>query len=364
MAQQIRLETLDTLRGMAAIGVLLFHLSIIGAPQLAPRGYLAVDFFFMLSGFVISLAYEGKLTRVGLARFALIRVVRMLPLSLFGLILGTSYFLLRFVTQKDTYYSLPDIAIGTAFNALLLPKPWISAAPTDTIFPTNTPLWSLSLELFINLVWALALPWLKTRFLVVFTAAAAGVLMLLVLFHGVADLGATWPTYTGGLLRASFGFGVGALIWRLHSASARTIGSPLARWIAMAALVIILMVPGRAPVFDIVAIMLVFPVILHMSARMGHQRDDPLGIFLGRISFALYTAHVPVLMFMVGIAKAAGLTAMPVALALIAIPLCSAVATVLAKYYDEPMRRMLTKRYVECFDRQRPGAAVRTHRGS
>lgn len=86
---------LDALRGFVAIGVLCFHLSIVGAPQLAPHGYLAVDFFFMLSGFVPSHSYAMRLQsrRLTVAKFLQIRMKRLLPLSFVGALVGNRVFL-------------------------------------------------------------------------------------------------------------------------------------------------------------------------------------------------------------------------------------------------------------------------------
>lgn len=344
MAQETRYELMDGLRGLAAIGVLFFHLSIVGATQLVPRGYLAVDFFFILSGFVLSLSYERKLTAIRLRAFARIRAIRMFPLSIFGLLLGTVYFLFRFLLLPDSQYSLPDIAAGTAFNILLLPKPWISAAPTDTIFPANTPLWSLSLELAVNLLWVLVLPRLRTVVLVVVLIPTAAILAIVIVNSGHADLGAIWPTYCGGLLRAVFGFFMGVLLWRLHTTSARSIVSPLAPWLACGALAFILAVPGQMPIFDIVAITLAFPMILYASISMQHRIDGRLLRFLGDISYPLYATHVPVLMWVVGIAKALKLENMASLLAFAAVPLCIVFAALLTKFYDEPIRRTLSGR--------------------
>ncbi|MDN3566834.1 acyltransferase family protein [Paeniroseomonas aquatica] len=156
MIVHARYEILDGLRGVAAVGVMLFHLSIIGLP-LAQHGYLAVDFFFILSGFVMAHAYEAKLTTMRFTAFLQLRLIRVLPLSIFGLLFGSLYFVLRNASQNSSMYSFGDILSGTLFNALLLPKPWMTPAPTDTIFPSNTPLWSLSLEMLVNIFWARSL---------------------------------------------------------------------------------------------------------------------------------------------------------------------------------------------------------------
>ena len=121
---------------------MLMHLTFLGL-SVAPNGYLAVDFFFVLSGYVMSHAYAQRLESMSFSRFVQLRLIRLLPLSLMGLLIGTSYFLARACFLPDSLYTVPDILGGAAFNAFLIPKPWISAPPTDTIFTTDPPLWSL-----------------------------------------------------------------------------------------------------------------------------------------------------------------------------------------------------------------------------
>lgn len=158
-----RYETLDGLRGIAAIGVMIFHFSIIGVGDLLPHGFLAVDLFFILSGFALSCAYEKSASTMSVVQFAKKRLIRVLPLSVLGLTIGTLYFFVRNLSQQKSLYTAPDILYSYLLNLFLVPKPWITAAPTDTVFPTNTPLWSLSLEMMVNMVWAAGLIRFSTK---------------------------------------------------------------------------------------------------------------------------------------------------------------------------------------------------------
>ncbi|MFX7620634.1 acyltransferase family protein, partial [Acinetobacter baumannii] len=79
MTPQFRYEALDGMRGIAAIGVLIFHLSILGI-RVGDHGYLAVDFFFILSGFVLSHAYTDRLTTIQFGSFLRQRIIRIIPL--------------------------------------------------------------------------------------------------------------------------------------------------------------------------------------------------------------------------------------------------------------------------------------------
>lgn len=90
-------ELLDGMRGIAAIAVVLFHFMEIAQPDyrnnFIPRSYLAVDFFFCLSGFVIAYAYDSKLASIGRKRFFALRLIRLHPLVVIGSLIGILAFI-------------------------------------------------------------------------------------------------------------------------------------------------------------------------------------------------------------------------------------------------------------------------------
>lgn len=338
MGIENRYEILDGLRGIAAIGVMLFHLSILGL-HLATHGYLAVDFFFVLSGFVMAHAYGNRLPEIGIWAFIRLRFIRIMPLSLFGLLLGSAYFLLRYTTQSQSLYSLGDIVSATFLNLFLLPKPWMSAAPTDTIFPSNTPLWSLSLEMMINIVWAIFLlrtgP-LRLAGLIVLSAIA---LVFFTLYHGNADLGATWPTYLGGVSRVVFGFIAGLVVWRYRLKPRQ---SALYALFAALALASVFFVPDFGPWFDIAAIIFAFPLIVWLATSTTYGPERRLFRLVGEISYPLYVVHVPIFMFVAGLAKLAKYDTHTEMLAGVAVTASILAAIGLDRLYDRPVRRALS----------------------
>jgi len=336
-----RYETLDGLRGVAAFGVMVFHFSILGIHGLLPRGFLAVDLFFVLSGFALSCAYEKTAHTLPVAQFAKKRLIRLIPLSVFGLTLGTLYFLARVWVQPGSLYTPQDVSLSYLFNLFLLPKPWVTAAPTDTVFPANTPLWSLSLEMIVNLVWAAALIRWSTRRLWATTAVAGALLAAVIMAQGTADLGATWPTYVGGVLRASFGFCAGILIWRHHP---KTSPSRIVPPVGIAVLLATFAFPGGGAVFETLAIVVIMPSLIYLTVRADCRKPRLTSRRLGQLSYSLYTIHVPFLMIVVGALKQGHIDnpSMPIVL------LCG-VAIVLAafaldKYYDAPVRSYVLTR--------------------
>lgn len=336
--QQNRYECLDLLRGISAFGVMTFHLSILGVSA-ARHGYLAVDLFFILSGFVLAHAYSDRLSSIGFGAFVKLRLIRIMPLSIFGLLLGTAYFVLRNITQPQSLYSLVDIASGTVFNIFLLPKPWTSVALTDTTFPTNTPLWSLSLELITNFVWAYGLFRAKTAVLAVITVFSAALLLFFILQHGNADIGATWGTYLGGVSRVTFGFFAGVLIWRFR---------PTQNWpawtalFAASALIGVMLIDNSGPIFDFFVVIFVFPVIVTMASATNVGNGNYLLRVIGDISYPLYVVHVPIFMTVAGLSKLLQIGDQTY-LAAVSVFLTVVVAVAVDRIYDRPLRRAMNR---------------------
>lgn len=333
---QFRYETLDGMRGVAALGVLIFHLSILGV-HVADHGYLAVDFFFILSGFVLSHAYADRHPRMNFSLFLRQRLVRIMPLSVLGLLLGSSYFLLRHFSQSSSLYSLEDIVMATVLNVALIPKPWMTSAPTDTIFPSNTPLWSLSLEMFVNIFWFGLLYRARISTLIILVAVSALFLSSFVLYYKTADLGATWPTYCGGIARVMFGFFMGALIWHYKP---KPVKSKAYVFISAFALIVILMFPACGTLFDLFAILFAFPVIVLMASSSNFGPETYFLRLIGNISYPLYLIHVPVFHYAVGIAKAFDIKN-SLSFAMTSIFSCIILAFILDLKYDRPLRKYL-----------------------
>lgn len=118
--QRHRFVFLDALRGLAAVMVVFYHRRELLPNGLAEHGYLAVDFFFMLSGFVIAYAYEDKL-RTGMSRTSFIvrRLQRLMPLVILGACLGLFVEVLKALTKHSTE-RLIDAVIAFPFAALSL----------------------------------------------------------------------------------------------------------------------------------------------------------------------------------------------------------------------------------------------------
>jgi peptidoglycan/LPS O-acetylase OafA/YrhL len=288
-----RIPGLDALRGLAALLVLAFHARGLALPsEVLGHGYLAVDLFFVISGFVLARAYDAGLAAGKGADFMRKRVKRLYPMALLGLLLGAAIWL---ASGKDTASTLLLTVLGLLF---------VPFTGGRDVFPLNGPQWSLMWELVANLAYALVAPWLTTRRLVLLVMAGGVAHAALVMTQGTGSLGPYGHTWWTGAPRVVFGFFAGVLLARL--AAEGRLKVPAAPIVAILAVVVLVLSPpvpeaGRA-VFDLVAALVVFPLLVASAARAEVGRSRPVLDGLAGISYALYALHIPIVL---GLAEAA-----------------------------------------------------------
>ena len=207
-----RFHVLDAMRGVCAISVIFFHSN----KDLLPVAHAAVDFFFLLSGFVLAKRHGAELTAgVGRRQFAIRRLTRLYPLYFIGSLMGVIP--LYFLTAMG--------AVGFGFKGYLLSLlffPFFIPLPTTSwlgTFPLNPPAWSLFSELIANGAF-LALGWRVRRLLVILIVSAPLLLLAISRFNGeqfFADPFA-YNGFFGSFPRAFFSFFLGVLLWRVWPA--------------------------------------------------------------------------------------------------------------------------------------------------
>ncbi|GAC1043049.1 acyltransferase [Rhizobium sp. No.120] len=278
------------MRGLAAFAVVVYHLD----RPYAPSAYIAVDFFFVLSGFVIARAYGEKLASGMTVRaFMKARYARLYPLFLIGSVYGLVQLLLHW---QASGVGRSDLAASILTTIFMLPSPSFltrSAGDILALYPLNGPAWSLFWELLANLVFVLILFRLKTRSLILIAAASLALLIGSVLFHKSLDLGWEWHSVDGGFARVFFSFTLGMIIYRLRSNTALgwTMNS-YAALLPIATILILLFLPSYSLKSALVFCILISPLIvlagtmLELPARL--QRP---GIFLGYLSYPIYMCH-------------------------------------------------------------------------
>lgn len=365
-------ELLDGLRGVAALLVLWYHVHegfafAQGAPvvETLNHGYLAVDFFFMLSGFVIGYAYDnrwGKNLTTG--SFFKRRLIRLHPMVVLGAVFGAVCFFLQGGVQWDG----TSVATSAVMICLLCALFFIPVLPggdyevrgNGEAFPLNGPAWSLFFEYIGNLLYALFIRRLPTKLLTLLVVLLG---MGLTAFawldmSGYGNIGVGWTMggagFGSGLLRMLFPFSMGILLSRCFK-PARIRG---AFWKCSAILLLLFSVPYIESkgsiclngVYESFCIVVVFPLLVWAGASgsVTGRWSSRACKFLGDISFPLYITHYPAMyLFYAWLIKHQLFTLADTWL--MAISVCAwnvLFAYACLKLYDEPVRKWLAKKFL------------------
>jgi peptidoglycan/LPS O-acetylase OafA/YrhL len=285
--------SLDGIRGVAAIAVVFRHVTDRTLALWLPGSYLAVDLFFVLSGFVLAHSYLMRLrSNMGALRFMRLRLIRLYPLYLLGTLMAIP-FVYRALQHDNAPGIFTTLAECAAFAALFLPllgNNTLGSSP----FPLNHPAWSLFFELLINFAFALLAKRLTTRVLWIILAFGLAVLAVTSLyFHGL-DVGWQSATLAGGLSRVIFSFfaGVGVYhAWRSGILHWIKLPMPVAAFLLVC---VFALEPshGRA-LYDFVIASVLFPALVLGLAR--HEPGPalaPICSALGHASYGIYVLQV------------------------------------------------------------------------
>jgi peptidoglycan/LPS O-acetylase OafA/YrhL len=329
-----RYVTLDGMRGLAAIAVALFHFDI----YLVPHGYLAVDFFFVLSGFVLYRSYLPRLREgLGIGRFMLQRLARLYPLFMLGLMLGVALALQQIAVGDDKAMSGSALATTILFNGAMLPS------PVDLpLYPLNVPSWSLFFEIVASFA-LVALLFRLPRFALAGICLLAAVgLVPIMLDHGSGNIGALWHEYDIALMRTAYSFTFGAIIASLPEGHLRK-----ANWLGVACIAAIgILLAAPVPSawtarYDLLVILVLSPALVFLGTRCEPVSiAAPIAAFAGEVSYALYAVHWSFIEPMRAAVAQLGLSPVPAAALFLAVMLTAAAAAV--RWYDLPLRRRLT----------------------
>lgn len=289
-------EILDGLRGLAAVVVVIFHFMEIVITDFSnnfiSHGYLAVDFFFCLSGFVIAYAYDSRIAGIGLKTFIKLRLIRLQPLVIIGSVLGLLTFLFDPYTNLYAVYGFKETALIFLTSSFLIPYP-VVAERFFNLFNLNAPSWSLFWEYVANLIYATIL--FKA------TKKALGPLVLLatvVLFYvgwNSGNLVGGWSgsTFFDGLARISFSFLMGMFIFRANWIIKNKLGL-----LGMSALLLLaFLTPYNDQwnwLIDPLLVAFYFPLIVSLGAGASLAgKHHHINKFSGDISYPLYMTHYP-----------------------------------------------------------------------
>jgi peptidoglycan/LPS O-acetylase OafA/YrhL len=342
-----KFEDLDALRGIAAIAVMLYHFTpFLSSSTVFPTAYLAVDLFFLLSGFVLCHAYDQRLQAgMRFREFVGARLVRLYPLYIAGTLLGLVYVLGRARLQHDGQVPGADLATSLGLSVLFLPN-LSERNALGGLYPFDLAAWSLFFELAINLAYGVTCGWLTQRRLIAVVAFGAVALVAAILAFHTIDVGMTRRTLMGGTARVLFSFSAGVLLYRVRGRIGAGLPAvpPALLWVVLAgSLVAAPPWPWRA-LYELGCAMLLFPTLILLAAQTERERPFWLASLLGRLSYPVYILHTPLVLLLAGAWKAIErqdpIGAAPTPGILFAIFVLAA-SYVAARVYDEPMRTRL-----------------------
>lgn len=361
---KLHYELLDWLRGVAALMVLWYHFfeGFAATPpaQIVNHGYLCVDFFFILSEFVIGYAYDRRWSNgLTTGEFMRRRLIRLHPMVLVGVVLGVGAFLLQgSVTWNGTRVSIVRVLAAAVLNLFMLPAlpdSGVEVRGNGEMFPLNGPNWSLFFEYVGSVLYAVIIRRLSTRWL----ASLVGALGVAVAWYalsnqsGYGHMGVGWSLagtqLLGGFLRMSFSFSIGLLLSRVFKPIT---GVRNAFWVCSVGIVLLVGMPfvgqedslWQNALYDAVCILLFFPGLVWLGASGNIKRGGRVCRFLGDISYPLYAVHYPSLYLFFAWIWGEGLALSDVWW--MCIPIFAGnilLAYVVLKCYDEPVRRWLSR---------------------
>ena len=366
---------LDGLRGVAALLVVIYHIfegfafaettngEGSGLISTLNHGHIAVDFFFILSGFVISYAYDDRWQKMTLGGFFKRRLIRLHPMLVMGAVIGTITFLIAGREQWDgTVTPIGGVALALLLTSLMipaLPGSMHEVRGNGEMFPLNGPQWSLFFEYIGNIIYALIIRRLSTRLLAVLVALLAALHTWIFVWDlsGYDSVGIGWTIDTinfwGGLVRMLFPFTVGMLLARTFKP--RKI--KYAFWICAAILLATFSVPYIASegalsmnsLYEVVCIAFVFPIIVWLGACGSTEGSTGrISGLLGDLSYPLYIVHYPVMYLFYAwlIDKHFYSFEDTLLMPTIVVAVSIALAYACLKLYDEPVRKWLAHKFM------------------
>lgn len=358
-------EILDGLRGVAAITVVIFHCFepySLGdhTKQIINHGYLAVDFFFVLSGFVVAYAYDDRWGRMTEWEFYKRRLIRLQPMVIAGSVIGAALFYLQSSPEFHLIAATPvwKVLLYMVIGATLIPVlPSMDIRGWDEMHPLNGPAWSLFFEYIANILYAAGVRKLSNRALAVLVFLAGVFLTHMAMTSKTGDVIGGWavdPTELHvGFARLLYPFFAGVLLMRLG----KRIRIPRAFGACSLLLLAVLVMPrvgGSAHLwangmYDAFSILFLFPIVVAMGAggQVTGRIETKLCRFLGEISYPIYITHYPLIyIYTAWTARRHYPAAAGFGWGALLLVAAVAVAYACLKLYDEPVRAWLGARYL------------------
>ena len=302
-----RFETLDSWRGICALLVAMMHFPVsgmFGESLVVRNAFLFVDYFFVLSGFVIAHGYSDRVREgVDLARFLVVRFGRIYPLHIAVLGLFVAFEALRWGVPLLRGDGAAPFTDGNSVTELLTSMALLNGLGIETQLTWNGPSWSISAEMWTYVLFGLALLALGRRlWIVLVPAIVAGPVILYLYSPHLMD-----ATYDYGFVRCIYGFSLGALLHRLTISDllrrrAAAVAAPgmsrlgwtIAEIAAVVAIMAFVAVLARGPWGLAAPVLFAAALWLFANERglVSAALKRPAFLWLGALSYGIYMVHI------------------------------------------------------------------------
>ncbi|UII20737.1 acyltransferase family protein [Fulvivirga ligni] len=357
---------LDALRGVAAIVVVLFHVLEWYAngdhvEQIINHGYLAVDFFFMLSGYVMAHAYDDRWSKMTLKDFFKRRIIRLHPMIIVAMTIGA---LCYYFSESGVFPKVADTSVWEMLLIMVIGYTLIPVPPSmdirgwNEMHPLNGPAWSLFFEYVANILHALILRRLSKLGLGILVGIAGAALIHLAVTSPNGDIIGGWSLDAEqlriGFTRLLFPYMAGMLLRRSITVK-RTKSTFLISSILLVAILSFPRIGGHENVwmnglYDSLSVILLFPIVIYLGTigEVTSKASAKVCKFLGDISYPIYIIHYPfIYAFYAWIYKNNVSIVTGTLVGLVLLIAMVILSYILLKVYDEPVRKWLAKKFLK-----------------
>ncbi len=353
---------LDGLRGVAAIMVVIYHVFEANSAgplyQIVNHGYLAVDFFFLLSGFVIGYAYDDRWRKMSIGEFFKRRLVRLQPMVVMGAIIGGACF--YFQKSSVLWPGIMEVPVWKMLLVMfigftMIPVPLsMDIRGWHEMYPLNGPAWTLFFEYLANILYAIGIRKFSKTALAILVVLAAAALIHYAVTIPSGDLIGGWslelPQLRLGFTRVMYPFFAGLLLSRI----AKLIRVKQAFFWCSLLLIIVLSIPRLGGsenlwmngLYESLIIVLVFPLIVFLGASGDVKGKLAKSIckFFGDISYPIYIIHYPIIYIYTGWVADHKFSRQTLPYGILVVVSSIVLAYTCLKLYDEPVREWLKKK--------------------
>lgn len=352
-------EILDGLRGTAAILVVIGHIIQMrftnGGHLNNPiiHSYLAVDFFFCLSGFVIAYAYDARWDKFTVFEFLKQRIIRLHPMVVLGVIIGLLCYIFDpfLANSRKGASGFSDIVISFIAAMFLMPSETLNGRANLT-HSLNSPHWTLLQEYIANFFYAVILRRLNNAMLLFLVVISGLALLQAGHWYNTLNTGYSFKTLWVAPIRLSFSFLMGLLLFRIKD----YVKLPKLGFITLSFLLLLSFAAprftrfekiGMNGLYDAAIIIILFPLMILCGAHFKNGIFRNFANTIGKLSYPLYAIHFPIMGIYASYVlytKPHGLPATLVAVVIT--PIIIYLGWIAYKYWDEPVRAWLRKKFI------------------